>query len=126
MTQIVHSFRITGFVSGDGLSDRKPCRAATTVAGTLATSFNAGDTNDGVLLATDDRILIKNQALASENGIYVVQGGAPYRAEDMEGGTSATGTHTYISEGTANGGKTFFCNITPGVVATEVVRQLRQ
>ena len=63
-------------------------RVATTVAGTLASSFENGATIDGVVLATGDRILIKNQADAAENGIYTVNAsGAPTRATDADSGS---------------------------------------
>jgi len=62
-----------------------PVRVATAVAGTLATSFENGDTVDGVVLATGDRLLIKDQATASENGIHTVEvSGAPTRAIDFD------------------------------------------
>ena len=69
----------------EGLKPKAAVRVATLVAGTLATSFEDGDTIDGVLLATGDRILIKDQAAPAENGIYVVQAtGAPVRASDFD------------------------------------------
>lgn len=49
-----------------GLQWKTAVRVATTVAGTLASSFENGDTVDGVVLATGNRILIKNQAAATE------------------------------------------------------------
>lgn len=83
-------------------------RVATTVAGTLATSFEDGDTIDGVTLATGDRILIKNQADPAENGIYVVAAsGAPARAADALTGTISSGATIPVEEGTANGDKRF-------------------
>ena len=57
----------------NGLDVKGSVRAATTAAGTLASDFENGDTLDGVTLATGDRILIKNQTDASENGVYVVR-----------------------------------------------------
>jgi hypothetical protein len=60
-------------------------RVATTTAGTLASSFENGDTVNGVVLATGNRILIKNQTAPAENGIYTVNAsGAPTRATDMD------------------------------------------
>ena len=47
-------------------------KVATTANGTLATAFANGQTVDGIVLTTGDRILIKNQSTGSENGIYVV------------------------------------------------------
>lgn len=87
--------------------------AATTVAGTLATDFETGDTIDGVLLATGDRILIKDQALSSQNGIYTVNTtGAPTRTTDAALGISASGTSVIASKGTTNANTVFIC-ITP-------------
>lgn len=74
---------IDSFVQG--LAPKQSVRVATTVAGTLATSFENGDTVDGVVLATGNRILIKNQAASSANGIYTVNAsGAPTRATDYD------------------------------------------
>src|SRR3954452_5091097 len=75
-----------------GINWKPSVRVATTAAGTLASSFANGSTVDGVTLATGDRILIKNQATASENGIYVVaSSGAPTRAADADAGTELQG-----------------------------------
>lgn len=84
-------------------------RVATTGAGTLATSFENGDTVDGVTLATGDRILIKDQATAAENGIYVVNAsGAPTRATDFDADAEVTaGCVIPVAQGTANGDKLF-------------------
>lgn len=82
---------------------KEPVRVATTVAGTLASSFENGDSIDGVTLATGDRILIKDQASATENGIYTVNAsGAPTRATDADTGAELLGAVTFVSEGTAN------------------------
>ncbi len=84
-----------------GLSWKQAVRVATTVAGTLASSFENGDTVDGVALATGDRILIKNQSSGAENGIYVVAAsGAPARAGDADAGAELVNASVYVSEGT--------------------------
>lgn len=88
-----------------GLRDfKQSVRVATTAAGTLATSFEDGDTVDGVVLATGDRILIKNQAAGEENGIYTVNAsGAPTRATDADSSAEVTpGLFVFVEEGTAN------------------------
>ncbi len=86
-----------------GLSWKASVRAATTVAGTLATDFENGDIIDGVTLATGDRILIKNQATASANGIYVVAAsGAPTRATDANTGSELVSATVLVQEGTVN------------------------
>jgi hypothetical protein len=86
-----------------GLSVKDSVRAATAVAGTLATSFEPGDTVGGVTLAQGDRILIKNQSTATENGIYVVAAsGAPTRAADADPVASELekGSYVLVTDGT--------------------------
>ena len=84
-----------------GLDVKGSVRAATTTAGTLATSFANGQVIDGVTLVTGDRILIKNQATQTENGIYTVNAsGAPTRSTDMDAGTEVPGAFTFVEEGT--------------------------
>jgi len=69
----------------DGLKPKQAVRVATTAAGTLASSFENGDSIDGITLATGDRILIKDQADPAENGIYIVAAsGAPSRAKPFQ------------------------------------------
>jgi hypothetical protein len=87
-----------------GIAPKDAVRAATTVAGTLATSFENGDAIDGVTLATGDRILVKNQASGAENGIYTVNAsGAPTRALDADSSGDLVGASVFVSEGTTNG-----------------------
>lgn len=86
-----------------GLSWKQAVRAATTGPVTLATALEAGDTLDGVTLVAGDRILVKNQADQTENGIYIVQAsGAPVRADDANTGAELRGASVYVEEGTAN------------------------
>jgi hypothetical protein len=93
-----------------GLSWKQAVRVATTAAGTLASSFENGDTVDGVTLATGDRILIKNQATASENGIYLVNvSGAPTRASDANAAAELVNASVYVSEGTTNADTQWTC-----------------
>lgn len=86
-----------------GLNWKDSVRAATAIAGTLATSFENGDAIDGVTLATGDRILIKDQAAPAENGIYVVAAsGAPTRATDADTAAEVLQMAVFVEEGTAN------------------------
>lgn len=83
-------------------------RAATTANITIATALNNGDTLDGITLATDDRVLVKDQSTASQNGIYVV-GASPARAYDQSTDDPGWGFLVFVREGTANAG-TFWAN----------------
>lgn len=87
-----------------GLDVKQSVRVATTAALTLSTDLEDGDTVDGVVLATGDRVLVKNQSTGSENGIYVVNAsGAPTRATDADSDAEVTpGMFTFVEEGDDN------------------------
>lgn len=94
-----------------GLSWKNEVRVATTASGTLASSFANGSSVDGVTLATNDRILIKNQSTQTENGIYVVNAaGAPTRATDADSAGEIDGAAVFVTNGTTNGGTRWVCN----------------
>jgi len=82
------------------LSDfKKSVRCATT--GPIALS--GLQTIDGVALAAGDRVLVKDQATASQNWIYVVSAGAWVRAQDAdESAECAPGHMIPVQAGTAN------------------------
>lgn len=113
MSLLLENVTLNGLVQGSALLWRTPVRVATTAAGTLASSFENGDTVDGVVLVTNDRILIKNQASPTENGIYIVQAtGAPVRADDYQTGDSAGSTTIPVRAGTVNGASIYMCTNT--------------
>ena len=97
---------------------KESCRVATTANGTLASAFANGQTIDGVTLATGNRILIKNQTAAKNNGIYTVNAtGAPTRAIDANISSKVTsGLFTTVSEGTANADKSFVLTTNDAIV----------
>lgn len=98
-----------------GIDLKASVRLATTASGTLASDFENGDTVDGVTLATGNRILLKNQSTASENGIYVVAAsGAPARAGDFAAAATVAGAYCFVEEGTANADKGFVCTSNAG------------
>jgi len=93
-----------------GLSWKQAVRVATTAAGTLASDFENGDTIDGVILVTGDRILIKDQAAATENGIYIVNAsGAPTRSSDMNVAAEFPSATVAVSAGTVNADTQWVC-----------------
>jgi len=99
-----------------GVHWKSPVRVATTVAGTLASSFENGDTIDSVVLATGNRILIKNQSAGAENGVYTVNAsGAPTRATDVDNGTEMLNAAFLVEEGTTNELTQWICQ-TPGPI----------
>ena len=104
-----------GFVeaTSQGLDVKDSCVAATTANITISTALNNGDTLDGVTLSTNDRVLVKNQSTASQNGIYVV-GSSPARAADLAAGANAAGFFTFVEQGTVNADNGFVCTSNSG------------
>ena len=84
--------------SSQGLDIKNSVRAATTTNITLSGT----QTVDGVVLVAGNRVLVKNQTNASQNGIYVV--GTPWtRAIDADvNGELTAGSFTFVEEGTYN------------------------
>ena len=106
-----------GYVDGvaQGLDVKDSVVATTTANGTLSTAFANGQSIDGVTLQTGDRILIKNQSTASQNGIYNVNAsGAPSRATDMPTGGNAAGAFVFVEQGTTNAENGFVCTSDTG------------
>jgi len=70
-----------------------------------SSGLEAGDAIDGVTLVAGDRVLLKNQTTASQNGIYVAvaSNGTPARSEDANASVDVTsGMFVWVEEGTAN------------------------
>lgn len=92
----------------EGLHIHASVVAATTGNVNISTNLEPGDLVDGVTLAEGNRVLVKSQTNAEENGIYVVQtSGAALRAADfdapaeVDGGdfVFVTGGNTYDNTG---------------------------
>ena len=105
-----------------GLDVKESVRAATTGDITLT---SPGSTIDSVNLVQGDRILLKDQATASQNGIYVWAAGTAelVRAIDMDATGEFTGSFFFVEEGTVNSDQGFVCTtngpVTPGSTAVE-------
>ena len=75
-----------------------------------SSGLEAGDAIDGVTLVAGDRVLLKDQSDASQNGIYVAvaSGGNPARAGDANVSAEVTsGMFMFVEEGTTNGDNGF-------------------
>jgi ribosomal protein L24 len=107
----------------EGLHIHPSVVAATTANVTLSTALENGDTLDGVTLATNDRILVKNQTTTSENGIYVVQAsGQPSRATDFDTASEVdSGDFVFVSSGTANGSTGWVQTNKPATIGTDPI-----
>jgi hypothetical protein len=84
-----------------GLDWKASCRVTTTANITVA---SPGATIDGITMAANDRVLLKNQTAGAENGIYQWNGAAVAmtRTPDAVQATLTSGAATFITEGTTN------------------------
>ena len=96
-------------------------KASTRAATTENINLSGGQTIDGVAVVTGDRVLVKDQTDASQNGIYDVdESGAWTRSEDADGdsGEVTTGMFTFVEEGTI-GGQHGFVLSTPDPIVVD-------
>jgi hypothetical protein len=107
----------------EGLHVHASVVAATTANIDLSTAVENGDVLDGVTLATGNRILVKNQSTASQNGIYVVAAsGAPTRALDFDSPTEIDGgDFVFVTGGTVNDNTGYVQTNTVGTIGTDPI-----
>lgn len=101
-----------------GLSWKNAVRVAST--NNLA-ALSGLQTVDGVTLVAGDRVLVKNQTLAKDNGIYVASAGAWSRAEDLNAAGEFSSATVFVQEGAANQDSGWTQTATVSVVGTDSV-----
>jgi hypothetical protein len=86
----------------EGLAPKDSCRVGTQSNLNLA---SPGATIDGITMATNDRVLVRNQTAAAENGVYVWNGAATPATRSADCSTAAELEQAVVSveEGTDAG-----------------------
>jgi hypothetical protein len=93
-----------------GLRTRVIARVASTANVNISTGLENGDTLDGVTLVTGNRVLLKDQSTASQNGLYiVVASGAASRDTEFDIISEIAGQLILVSEGTTHADDLFLC-----------------
>jgi hypothetical protein len=93
-----------------GLRTRVIAECATTANINLTNGLEAGDTIDGVTLVAGDRVLVKDQSTASENGLYLaVSSGAASRDPEHDNIAELSGGMVVVNQGSVNDNKIFLC-----------------
>jgi hypothetical protein len=93
-----------------GLSWKQPVLCATTVS----ISLTGLQTLDGVTVVAGDRVLVKNQGTASQNGIYLASATAWSRAPDADVWTDLISAITFVETGSTQSGSAWYCTAQPG------------
>jgi hypothetical protein len=93
-----------------GLRTRAVARVASTTNVNISTGLENGDTLDGITLATGNRVLLKDQSTASQNGLYiVVASGAASRDPEFDTISELAGQLILVSEGSTHADDLFLC-----------------
>lgn len=89
----------------DGLSSSTAIKGPVKAATATNITLSGAQTIDGVSIVTDDRVLVKNQTTASENGIYIADTGPWRRAKDFNKTRDVKqGTLVIVNGGTVGAG----------------------
>jgi len=93
-----------------GLDVKDSVKVATTANITLSGT----QTIDGVAVSADERVLVKNQSTATENGLYLCKASTWARTDDLAAGVDAAGMFTFVEQGTTNADIGFVCTDNKG------------
>ena len=93
-----------------GLDAKPSVRAATTANITLSGT----QTIDGVALAANERVLVKNQSIGTQNGIYAVSAGSWTRVTDADDIEKLRSAFVFVEQGTVNGDTGWTCTVDLG------------
>ena len=96
--------------TAQGLDAKASVIAATTANITLS----GAQTVDGISVVSGDRVLVKNQSTASQNGIYVVSSGAWTRATDVDTWTELRSAFVFVEQGSTNSDTGWVCTADAG------------
>ena len=105
-------FATKGYVDGvsQGLDIKEAVKVATTANITLSGTQNI----DGVAVSADERVLVKNQSTATENGLYLCKASTWSRTDDLAAGDDASSVFVFVDQGTVNADNGFVCSTNKG------------
>jgi uncharacterized protein (TIGR02145 family) len=104
-----------------GLDPKASVKAATVANITLS----GEQTVDNIALVTGDRVLVKNQDSAPENGIYIVSTSTWSRSSDMNSANEFAGAYVFVEQGNVNADRGYVCTsdvVSVGVSAVNFVQ----
>lgn len=96
-----------------------PKQEVIVVATSPVTLSGLANVIDSVAISSQDmRVLVTAQADPTQNGFWNSKSGAWVRTADFPTGSSATGTFTFVKQGTAYANTGWWCLSNPGVIGT--------
>lgn len=98
----------------DSVAQGLDVKASVIVATTGNITLSGLQTIDGITLTAGQRVLVKNQSTASQNGIYVASASAWSRASDMDVWSEFPSAFFFVEQGTVNGDSGWVCTVDQG------------
>lgn len=87
----------------DSVASGLQIKASVRVATTANITLSGAQTIDGVSVVAGERVLVKNQSTASQNGLYVCASGSWSRSTDADTSSEVvSGLSVWVQEGTTN------------------------
>lgn len=98
----------------DSASQGLTVKASVKAASTANVTLSGPQTVDTVSVVASDRVLIKNQDTASQNGLYTVQSGAWTRTSDSDTWDELVSAYVFVEQGSINANSGWVCDILSG------------
>ena len=98
----------------DSVSQGLDVKDSVKVATTANITLSGTQTIDGVAVSADERVLVKDQSTASQNGLYLCKASTWARTSDLAAGANAAGMFTFVEQGTVNADNGFSCTSNSG------------
>ena len=98
----------------DSVSQGLDVKDSVKVATTANITLSGTQTIDGVAVSADERVLVKDQSTASQNGLYLCKASTWTRTDDLATGANAAGMFTFVEQGTVNADNGFSCTSNSG------------
>lgn len=103
----------------DAIASGIQWKASVKAATTANIALTGAQTIDGVGIVAGDRVLVKDQTDAIENGIWVASAAAWSRSTDADTDAEINGMVAFVSQGTAHGGQSWIIATSPATIAGE-------
>lgn len=98
----------------DSVAQGLDVKASVVAATTANITLSGAQTIDGVSVVAGDRVLVKNQTNAADNGIYVAASGAWARSADANTWAELVSAYTFVEDGSTYADTGWVCTVNQG------------
>jgi len=98
----------------DALAQGIDAKASVVVATTANITLSGAQTIDGISVVSGNRVLVKDQSTASQNGIYLCATGSWTRTTDADTWDELVAAFTFVESGTTQANNGYISTITAG------------